>query len=453
MSSQQPAYAHKLRSTRIDKALPVEVQGVGALREPYQEHVSTQTISCHGCTYQTKHEVIQGEAVFLGINPSHVGAKSNPSRARVKLVQRLGTPDRGFQVAVELESAGNVWGIDSPPEDWFPVQKPSVNEAPAAMRELRVVPRTEQKIVSSADSGAVRPAGIDKQNGNTAQYGSLAHLMAGIGEQIQNMSAEAARDALAREKSKQLDEFRAQLRDEAAKTVQAVISVSKEDIARHALKALMEAHEAGARNNHARWIKQIEQDLETARQHLVRQVKEVTDRIDSFAASTTDRVQGNMDSAREEAVNRFVSRFREAVTPLLAEANNAIQSLAASEAAFKQESESLCAGIESQLAAGASASLAKAQTELDVNATVVSAKTNETLLQLSRDIEKAAQENLQALLASMQSQMSTILHERTAEISREFSAGIEGYARNYLEFVGKSIAEIPRNAPGHSNQE
>jgi len=65
VSSSQAAYAQKRRSTRIDQALPLEVQGVGALREPYQEQVSTLSISCHGCTYQTKHEVIQGEIVFL----------------------------------------------------------------------------------------------------------------------------------------------------------------------------------------------------------------------------------------------------------------------------------------------------------------------------------------------------------------------------------------------------
>src|SRR6202035_1168093 len=58
VSSHQLAYAHKRRSTRVEKAVPLVVGGVGALREPYQEEVSTLSISCHGCTYQSRHEVI-----------------------------------------------------------------------------------------------------------------------------------------------------------------------------------------------------------------------------------------------------------------------------------------------------------------------------------------------------------------------------------------------------------
>src|ERR1019366_3428473 len=224
-------------------------------------------------------------------------------------------------------------------------------------------------------------------------------------------------------------------------------------ISRQALKSLMEAHEAGARTNHARWIKKIEEDLETARQHMLRQVKEVNQRIDTLAASATDRVQRNMESVREEAVSRFVSRLREQVTPLLAEANGALQALAASEIAFKNESQSICAGLENRLDASANASVTKAQEELSQNASEVAATTNKTLVQLSQNIEKATQDNLQSLLASVGSQFNKILEDRTAEKTREFSTGIEGYTLNYLESIGKSIAEIPRNLPGHSGRE
>jgi len=241
-----------------------------------------------------------------------------------------------------------------------------------------------------------------------------------------------------------------QLRDEAAKTVQSVISASKEDITRRALKELNEAQEAGARTNYARWMKKIEQDMENARQHMIIQGKEVNQRLDGMAVSTIERVQRNMETTRSEAVDRFVSRLRDQVAPLLAEAKDALQTLAASEITFKKESQEIYAGLENQLESSANASLAKAHDELDKSSTAVVAKTNETLLKLSQNFEKAARENLQSLLASMGSHITKILEERTAEISREFSTGLEGYTRSYLEFIGKSIAEIPRNASGHS---
>ena len=65
MSSHPYAAAQQRRSKRIDKAIPLVVGGVGAMREPYQELVTTLSVNCHGCTYQSKHEVIQGETVYL----------------------------------------------------------------------------------------------------------------------------------------------------------------------------------------------------------------------------------------------------------------------------------------------------------------------------------------------------------------------------------------------------
>src|SRR6202051_2482208 len=101
VSSHHFATPQKRRSTRIDQAIPVLVQGVGALREPYQEQVSTLSVSCHGCTYQSKHEVIQGETVYLDIKPPAAGAVGCSSKARVKWAQKLGAKERIFQIAVE----------------------------------------------------------------------------------------------------------------------------------------------------------------------------------------------------------------------------------------------------------------------------------------------------------------------------------------------------------------
>ena len=59
---------------------------------------------------------------------------------------------------------------------------------------------------------------------------------------------------------------------------------------------------------------------------------------------------------------------------------------------------------------------------------------------------------MESLLASVGSQMTRILQERAADVSREFSTGLEGYTRNYLESIGKSIAEIPQKMPSHPRQ-
>ena len=365
----------------------------------------------------------------------------------MKWVQKTATADRGFRVAVELENAGNIWGVPTPPEDWFPLQK-AVAEETASGRELRVVARAEQKIAPATAQISASEIAIEQLPVPSPQLSSLAQLMAGLGEQIQIKASEAAREALVREKNRQMEEFRTQLRDEAAKTMQLVITSSKEEISRQALKGLMEAHEAGARINYARWIKKVEQDMEKVRLHLLNQVSEVNQRIDSLASGALDRVRRNAEITGNGAVEQFVTKFREEVTPMVTQASETLQRLAISETAFKQESATIYAGMESHLECCANASVAKVQEELTSNSMAIAAQTNETLLHLSRNIEKAAQENLQTMLSSMGNYAKTILEERIGQLSRDFSNGLEGYARNYLEALGKSIAELPRCIPG-----
>ena len=467
------SYSQKRRSTRLDKAVPVAVQGVGAYREPYQDQVSTLSISCHGCTYNSKYEVIQGELVYLDVRSTSDGSAPGASRARVKWVQNLGGKV-GFQVAVELEVAGNIWGVTSPPEDWFPARALAANDPAAQGRELRVVGKAEQQnssglqVQPATSSGGLQvqpapvPAGSVVVNGQGSQVkrnetpasplSSLTQLMAGLGEQMQILASEAARTALAEQKGRLLEEFRLQLRQEAVRAMQSVILASKEDFTRLALKELNLAHEAGARANYARWMEKIGQDMESARQHMLNQSKEVSQRLDNVAATTIERVQRSMEVTRSEAVERFVSRLKEQVAPMLAEAKTALQTLADSEAALKKESQAIRAGLESHLESASAASLARVQEQLDKNAAATAAKTNETMRKLSEDFELAAREHVQSLLVSMGSNVTQTLEERTAELSREFSVGLEGYTRNYLEFISKAIAEISRNAPAHQNQ-
>jgi hypothetical protein len=452
VSSHQVSYAQKRRSTRIEQTVPVLVQGVGAMREPYQEQVSTLSISCHGCTYQSKHEVLQGETVYLDIRPPANGMVACSSKARVKWAQKLAVKEKAYQIAVELEIAGNIWGIPAPPSDWFPPQLAAAAEPVSNSRELKVVARKETPIAEVAEVRPDRATDIVKRETASPRIPALEQLMVGLGEQIQTVASQAASASLAKEKDRLLEEFRLHLRDEATRAIQMAIASSKDVIVRQAMKDLSESHESAARNNYALWTKKIEHDLETARQHIVTQEMEAGRRLESLAASTIERVQLTTDKTRIEVVDRFVSRLREQVGPMLAEAKDSLQKLETSGAAFKKESETILAGLGTRLESNSRANLARVQQELEKNAAANAAKATETLQRLYHSFEKAAQTSMESLLASGGSQMTGILQARSAEISREFSAGLENYTRNYLETIGKSIAEIPRNMPGSSRK-
>jgi hypothetical protein len=458
VSTHQFAYAQKRRSTRIDQAIPLLVQGVGAMREPYQEHVSTVSISCHGCTYVSKHEVIQGEIVYMDIKPPNGSSVGCSSRARVKWAQKFGAKERAFQIAVEFEIAGNVWGVATPPGDWFPRQVPEAVDTASLARELKVVHRKEQPAipVPNAESNRLAVSTRDAVAAPpvpqiTHPVPQIAQLMVGLGEQIQSMAAQAAAAALVKEKGRLIEEFRAQLRDETVKTIQSAILASKEVMIRQALKELSEAQEVAARNSHAQWRKNIEQDLECARQHTLNQGKEASQRLEAMAASTIERVQAKLDATRGEAVDRLVSRIRDQIVPMLDVAKDSLRKLEGAQGALRKESEAIFAGLENQLAYSTNEIFAKSQEELEKSGAAICAKTNESMLKLSQDFEKSARDSANSLLASAGSQMIRILHEKAADASREFSTGLEGYTRTYLESIGKSIAEIPQKLPGRSS--
>src|SRR5262249_23312126 len=109
----------KRRSTRIVQAVPLVVTGVDALGRPFVERISSLILNCHGCRYQSKHYVLKNMWVTLEIPHPETGQLPRSVRGRVAWIQRPRTVRQLFQVALELEVSGNVWGIAFPPDDWF----------------------------------------------------------------------------------------------------------------------------------------------------------------------------------------------------------------------------------------------------------------------------------------------------------------------------------------------
>jgi hypothetical protein len=175
---------------------------------------------------------------------------------------------------------------------------------------------------------------------------------------------------------------------------------------------------------------------------------EVSQRVESLAVSTVEGAKNKMDATRSEAVNRFVTRIREQVAPMLEVARDSLQKLESGQTALKKESETIFAELENQLALSTNISLAKAHEDLEITTAAVVAKSNESLQKLFQSFENAARANMNALLVSAGNQMSKHLQEKAAEASREFTGGLEGHTRNYLESVGKSITEITQKLPG-----
>jgi hypothetical protein len=110
----------KRRSTRIVQAVPITVTGVDALGQLFKERTTTTMVNCHGCKYQSKHYVPKNATVTLEIARPEPALPPRHVQGRVVWVQRPRTVRELFQIGLEFDAAGNVWGIAFPPDDWFP---------------------------------------------------------------------------------------------------------------------------------------------------------------------------------------------------------------------------------------------------------------------------------------------------------------------------------------------
>src|SRR6267143_3918423 len=198
------AELRKRRSTRIVQAVPLAVTGVDALGRPFVERTSSLIINCHGCRYQSKHYVLKNMWVTMEIPHPETGQPPRNVRGRVAWIQRPRTVRQLFQVALELEIPGNVWGIAFPPEDWIAfadVAPAAVNtdqlqetslEAPAAETEI-VMALGEPDAPSSTGPDNVRvfPSPASTTDASLQLARQVARLVADAKQQIQASTREA----------------------------------------------------------------------------------------------------------------------------------------------------------------------------------------------------------------------------------------------------------------------
>ncbi|MGB7438261.1 MAG: hypothetical protein WBW49_22805, partial [Candidatus Acidiferrum sp.] len=265
----------KRRSTRIVQAVPLVVTGVDALGRPFSERTSTLIINCHGCRYQSKHYVLKNMWVNLEVPHSEPGHAPRRVRGKVAWIQRPRTVRQLFQVALELESAGNVWGIGFPPEDWFSFPEEgaflpnalapadaSGSPLPATPIDISLPSEEPAAAGPATDNVRVFPAPASTTDASMQLARQVARLLAEARQQIHAAAKEEAAHAVEAERQVAFDQweqkfakFREELSRETAQAVGTIHQQSETQIR----TAQTEAAEA-LKNELPRWLApQLEQ--------------------------------------------------------------------------------------------------------------------------------------------------------------------------------------------------
>src|ERR1700683_2271598 len=223
----------KRRSTRIVQAVPLSVTGVDALGRPFQERTSTLIINCHGCRYQSKHYVLKNMWVTLETPHPEAGRGPRSVRGRVTWRQRPRPGRELFQVGVELEIPGNIWGIAFPPPDWFPFPDP------AAAQPAEAAGASSEASAEDADWSA-EPDTAQGDNLVVMGKGNGAEAWLSLARQVARLVVEARK------------QIQASVREATAKSIShdvqqalAAIGAHVNDAAAHAVQDALDAHAKG----------------------------------------------------------------------------------------------------------------------------------------------------------------------------------------------------------------
>jgi hypothetical protein len=274
----------KRRTKRIIQAVPLTVTGVDALGRPFQERTSTVTINCQGCRYQSKHYVLKNMWVTLEVPHNEPGHPTRLVRARVTWIQRPRTVRELFQVAVELEISGNVWGIAFPPSDWFPFpenagsaeaapQPQPVPSEPVNQDWEGIEPVAPRALEPVEDNVRVLPISGNRDASPQLSQ-QVARLVAEAKQELQTTARESANEAVAAETRKLMADLHGQLMEAAKQSAAAAISAQIEETQQETLRQIKNERDAALSTLREEMARERSEQAIEARKQLDAQIAE-----------------------------------------------------------------------------------------------------------------------------------------------------------------------------------
>jgi len=414
----------KRRSTRIVQAVPLVVTGVDALGRPFAERTSTLIINCHGCRYQSKHYVLKNMWVNLEVPHPDSGHPPRRVRGKVAWIQRPRTVRQLFQVALELELPGNVWGIGFPPEDWFifPEDAPFVPSGEATGSALPPAPAGLPLPIAEAEPGVAAPDNIrlfpapsSPTDASMQLARQVARLLAEAKQQINAAARESAVQAVGAERRLAFEQWEQKfvaLREEVARETAQAIGTIQEETETRARTAQAAAAEA-LKNELPRWLApQLEQLTHQLTAQLAREGATQRDQHEKQLASAQETLQ-TLCAQADEAAAKLRTQAEVVESQVSERLSNALRQTEEAARQREQSSDSHRQALETavnELQQRVAAAQNEAQTSLRA--------------QLTQEIE-AAQSRLRGDLESALAATKTDAAENLKNVTQELHKQLE----------------------------
>lgn len=450
------------RTTRILQAVPLVVTGLNTDGMAFQERTSTITVNCHGCRYPSRHEVPIGSFVTMEIPSRDPEQPMLRVRGQVKNVYRPRTPREHFQIGLELETPGNIWGVAFPPADWVTVAGGESGTAPSAFESAPAPGSTTEKVRVLPHPATTPP---------------------------ENSSPPPERDRTSAQADAARLPVQGNLDAAAAKAVEAASNSYVSMAIRRAVQTIEDARGSALRDLKTQWAAEVEASLVRARGEVSAQAEAELARrkgawdteLDQFrrqAVSTAERLDQTAASLRQtlsdaaqkwtgqnEAFEKTVAAARVAVEEARTIATRAAEDAARLAATSRQTAAAAnqepAAQGRVELPEDFNDTVRNAVTrqleELDSKCTDLSHSTFEALSKAATWYEKKAHAGIEAATQRGMEQAASTLKEKAAEVSRLFASEMDHHSRSYSEhmrgLMEESAQEAARLGPQRLQQE
>jgi len=459
--------SQKRRSARIVQAVPLTVTGVDALGRPFQERTSTLIINCHGCRYQSKHYVLKNMWVTFEVPHNEPGREPRTVRARVSWIQRPRTVRELFQIGVELEVSGNVWGIAFPPSDWFPFPEAGSQRAIPSPAETAEAAQSAPEWSTEAQSPSAlpeppednvrvlpSPAGGDPSLHMARQ---VARLVVEAKQQVQNTVRETANRAVAAETRPLLAALQTQLKDAAEKSVEAAVTAHMERMQREGIQRMENERAEGVAAMRTEWSRERDRLLADARMQIDSQLVEVERRrwtdfdqkIESQLQSAIEKLQtlsGNIGANAGQvrvAIEQMRRSSEEAVAGELQRWQQLMDQRSAEAQARFAQLEQATKNLGDRIAAEASTAESGWRELLEADLAAASRRWNENIEKSLDDAARQFADRIARNNEAYTRQLEDQLHQRIGMLSSAFSqvtADAESALGRLRTSIGNEIA-------------
>jgi PilZ domain len=319
--------AEKRRSARLLHSVPIIVTGTDALGQPFKESTATVMVSCTGCKYRSTHYVPKNSTLTVEINRGNTPRSRRLMQARVVWVQRPSNYRDQFHIAVEFEVPGNVWGIGSPPENWFPHPEDIELEIPVTepvnLDSLNAGHGRAQSSGPYSGSFTSSVETIERPDSRLAKGGSQPHMTAATtivaempkplsgGEKIvlampkkeiilANLQLETSVQSVVKELlAKELGIFRSQIEAQVNDAIAAAVQASLQEEVSGAIKKIVEQSETGV----SAILEQAEITMRTFSERFDERIKTVSEAVTlvSAVAATTAKPRAPRQGSKRKS--------------------------------------------------------------------------------------------------------------------------------------------------------